>query len=109
MCQRDAVAKIRYLAGTVLIMFLMRILFNKHITKDEVTVNENLLKPAEVAELLQVQKSTVYKWAHYNYIPHVKLGRSLRFRKKVIDRWVKKKERERRVESLDMEGLDIHV
>ena len=72
-------------------------------------MDENLLKPAEVAELLQVQKSTVYKWAHYDYIPHVKLGRALRFRKKVIDRWVKKKERERKVESLDMEGLDINV
>jgi len=72
-------------------------------------VDENLLKPADVAELLQVKTSTVYKWAHYNYIPHIKLGRSLRFKKKVLDRWVKKKERESKVESLDMEGVDIHV
>ena len=63
-------------------------------------MEEKLLKPAEVAELLRVQPSTIYKWSHFNYIPHIKLGRSLRF---------KKKERESKAESLDMEGLDIHV
>ncbi len=40
-----------------------------------------LLKAVEAAELLQVRKSTIYKWAHYGYIPHIKLGSSLRFDK----------------------------
>jgi len=72
-------------------------------------VDENLLTPQEVSALLRVKPSTIYKWTHYNYIPHIKLGRSLRFKKKVIDRWVKKKERKSNVESLDIEGVNIHV
>ena len=48
-----------------------------------------LLKVAEAAELLQVRKSTIYKWAHYGYIPHIKLGSSLRFDKDSLLKWAK--------------------
>jgi excisionase family DNA binding protein len=52
-----------------------------------------LLKAAEVAKMLQVQESTIYKWVHYGYIPHVKLGSALRFDKNSLLRWLKGKER----------------
>jgi excisionase family DNA binding protein len=51
-----------------------------------------LLKAAEVAELFQVRKSTIYKWVHYGYIPYIKLGSALRFNKKTLQKWIKDKE-----------------
>ncbi len=49
------------------------------------------LSPAEVAELLGVKKSTVYQWTHQGFIPHVKLGRLVRFREAEIMAWVEKR------------------
>ncbi len=51
-----------------------------------------LLKAAEVGELLQVRESTIYKWVHYGYIPHIKLGSSLRFNRDSILKWAKSNE-----------------
>ena len=47
-----------------------------------------LLTPEEIAELLGVKLSTIYSWTHQKTIPYVKIGRLLRFRKKVIDEWI---------------------
>ena len=47
-----------------------------------------LLTPAEVAELLGVRESTIYQWTHQGFIPHVKLGRFVRFREADIARWL---------------------
>ncbi|HUV31684.1 MAG TPA: helix-turn-helix domain-containing protein [Acidobacteriota bacterium] len=50
-----------------------------------------LLTPDEVAELLGVEKSTIYQWTHQGFIPHVKLGRLIRFRRDKVDKWLQKK------------------
>lgn len=50
-----------------------------------------LLTPDEVAELLGVKTSTIYQWSHQDYIPHVKLGRLLRFNMSAIEKWIEKK------------------
>ncbi len=55
-----------------------------------------LLKAAEVAKMFQVRESTIYKWVHYGYIPHVKLGSSLRFDKNSLLKWIKGKEKKGR-------------
>lgn len=55
-------------------------------------MESKLLKAAEVAEIFQVRESTIYKWVHYGYIPHVKLGSALRFDKASLKKWVKDKE-----------------
>ena len=52
---------------------------------------ENLLTPQEIADVLGVSKSTIYQWTHQEYIPHVKLGRFVRFRKSQIEIWLEKK------------------
>jgi excisionase family DNA binding protein len=52
---------------------------------------EKLLKVEQVADLLQVSPSLVYKWVHYGYIPHVKIGSLLRFREPELTRWLYKK------------------
>jgi len=54
---------------------------------------DKLLTPKQLSELLQVKPSTIYKWAHYGYIPVVKLGSGIWFRPARIEEWLKKRER----------------
>ena len=52
---------------------------------------EKLLTPQEIAEVLGVQSSTIYQWTHQGYIPHVKIGKFVRFKEKDVEKWVEKK------------------
>ena len=66
---------------------------------------QKLLNPEEVADMLGVKKSTVYQWTHQGYIPHIKLGNTVRFKINDIERWLDKKTiagRTRRVTSIDL-------
>jgi len=58
--------------------------------KAEVAMNK-LLTPDEVAELLSVRKSTIYQWTHQGFIPHVKLGKFVRFREGDVNKWLEKR------------------
>ena len=49
---------------------------------------EGLLTPDDLAEMLGVKKSTVYQWTHVGYVPHVKIGRFVRFRRADVKRWL---------------------
>ena len=66
---------------------------------------ENLLTPQEIADVLGVSKSTIYQWTHQEYIPHVKLGRFVRFRKSAIEIWLEKKAKKGR----DKKRIDIDL
>ncbi len=57
---------------------------------------ENLLTPQEMADVLGVAVSTIYQWTHQEYIPHIKIGRFVRFRKSVVEKWLVKKEKKGR-------------
>ena len=60
----------------------------------EITIMpKNLLTPQELADELGIKISTVYHWSHMGYIPIVKLGNLLRFRRSSIERWIDKKEK----------------
>lgn len=52
-----------------------------------------LLTADDLADLLGVHVQWVYKQVRRGRIPHVKLGRSLRFRREAIDAWLKEQER----------------
>jgi excisionase family DNA binding protein len=52
---------------------------------------DHLLTPEQIAELLGVKVSTIYQWTHQEYIPHIKLGRFVRFRQAEIEKWLDKK------------------
>ena len=56
-----------------------------------------LLTPQEVADYLGVKVSTIYQWTHQEFIPHIKIGKHVRFRQSVIDRWLDKRAVEGRV------------
>jgi excisionase family DNA binding protein len=50
----------------------------------------------DISKYLQVSPALVYKWAHYRFIPCVKIGSLLRFKESQIDTWIKRKERKGR-------------
>ena len=49
--------------------------------------NRSLLTPEEVAQYFQVNRQWVYERTSKNEIPHIKVGKYLRFQREVIDRW----------------------
>ena len=57
---------------------------------------DKLLTAKQLAEVLQIKPSTIYKWVHYGYVPHIKLGTSIRFKEKKVEEWLKKRERKGR-------------
>ena len=54
--------------------------------KDE--LEEKLLSVRSVAELLQIKEQTVRKWVADMQIPHLRLGRTIRFRKTEVLQWL---------------------
>ncbi|MCA9457598.1 MAG: helix-turn-helix domain-containing protein [Nitrospira sp.] len=49
----------------------------------------NLMTIAELAELIGLSVQTIYNMVGQRRIPHVKVGRLLRFDKRLIDDWLK--------------------
>jgi len=49
---------------------------------------ERLLTIDELAKALTVKKSTIYQWVHLGLIPHIKVGRLLRFKEENIEKWL---------------------
>jgi len=64
-------------------------------------MEQSLLSLDELSAYISVPKSTIYTWTHQKKIPHVKIGRSLKFERREIDYWVEN----RRVDVAGMEGL----
>jgi excisionase family DNA binding protein len=52
-----------------------------------------LLEAVDVAALLGMTKDWVYAQVRENQIPHVRLGRCVRFRQESIDNWIQERER----------------
>ena len=59
---------------------------------------EKLLTIKDLCELLQLSKSLLYKWVHYAFIPHVKLGSNVRFRQSEVEKWLKKRSKKGRLD-----------
>ena len=67
------------------------------------TVVEPLLRVEDIAELLNVQPSTVYEWVRMDYIPHIRIGVGkkkplVRFERSAIIRWLEERRREGRLQ-----------
>ena len=41
------------------------------------------------AQMLGVSQDTLYKWITQRYVPHIKLGRAVRFDPKKLQEWIK--------------------
>ena len=57
---------------------------------------EKYLTIQQLCDTLQVSKSLVYKWVHYEYIPHLKLGTAVRFKESAVIQWLKAREKQGR-------------
>ena len=53
--------------------------------------SEALMSAKEVAELLQLSAKGVYRMAQEGKIPHVRMGRNVRFRKEDVQAWLARK------------------
>lgn len=51
-------------------------------------LEEPLLNADEAAQLLHVPRSTLYELVRSRHLPHVRMGRSLRFTRVELTRWV---------------------
>jgi excisionase family DNA binding protein len=51
-------------------------------------LSEPLLNAAEAAELLHVPRSTLYELVRSRHLPHVRVGRGLRFTRADLSQWV---------------------
>ncbi len=58
---------------------------------DEKADTGQLMNTPQLAGWLQMSESTIRKWVHYGFIPHVKLGRAVRFREKDVEAWIEER------------------
>ena len=63
----------------------------------EISREIGLVGVERAAQLLGIRTSTLYVWCEQERIPHVRLGRSLRFEVDALQRWIA----EHRVEARD--------
>jgi len=54
------------------------------------SLEEPLLNADEAAQLLHVPRSTLYELVRSRRLPHVRVGRSLRFTRKDLAEWVRR-------------------
>jgi excisionase family DNA binding protein len=55
---------------------------------DTGSLTEPLLNADEAAQLLHVPRSTLYELVRSRHLPHVRVGRSLRFTRDHLARWI---------------------
>jgi excisionase family DNA binding protein len=69
---------------------------------------DKLLTPQEMARVLGVQPSTIYQWTHQGFIPHVKLGKFVRFKEGDVLKWVEERTTDgRSVRKIDVRELGM--
>ena len=67
-----------------------------------------LLNVQEIAELIGVKPSTIYQWTHQGFIPHVKIGKLVRFKPDAVMKWVNNMETEgRKNRKYDVRDLGV--
>jgi excisionase family DNA binding protein len=61
-------------------------------TASAVPATDRLLNSAEAAILLNVSKRLVEELARRGELPHVRIGRFIRFRRETLNRWIEERE-----------------
>lgn len=57
--------------------------------KEVIDMENGLMNPTDLSEMLGVSKWTIYSWVYEKRIPYMKAGRLLRFSKHQIEGWLK--------------------
>jgi excisionase family DNA binding protein len=74
------------------------IVSEKGVVSGQIYKQKQLLDTNEASDFLGISKNTLYEWIVQKKIPHLKVGRLVKFRKEELEEWLKKrtKEEERR-------------
>jgi len=54
---------------------------------------EELMGVTELSQYLKVNPQTIYNWVSKKEIPYIKIGDLVRFKKSIINEWIKSKEK----------------
>jgi len=54
-------------------------------------MDERLYNTHEIAVYLKISEHTVRSWVKYRRIPFLKIGRCVRFRPNIVERWLKER------------------
>jgi excisionase family DNA binding protein len=57
------------------------------------TLADPLLRPEEVARILGVRRSSVYEYVRTGRLPHVRVGRHVRFLREDLEEWIRRQRR----------------
>ncbi len=55
------------------------------------TLEKRFLRIEELSEYMGTPVATLYTWTHQKKIPHLKMGRSVRFDLREIEAWLKER------------------
>lgn len=61
-------------------------------TENNAILDKKLLDIESVASLMGISINTIYSWVNQRKIPHIKVGRLLRFRPETIQKWIEERE-----------------
>jgi excisionase family DNA binding protein len=86
--------RIRFCLPQKLKDFLSGIVSEKAIVSGLITKQKELLSTEETAEFLGISKNTLYEWIVQKRIPHIKVGRLVKFKRDDLDEWLKKRKKE---------------
>jgi excisionase family DNA binding protein len=67
------------------------IVSEKGIDSKEIPKQKQLLGTKEASELLGISRSTLYEWIIQKKIPHIKVGRLVKFKREDLEDWLKEK------------------
>jgi len=55
---------------------------------DKLKTNNSLMNVEQTAKYLSVSAKTVYGWISLKQIPYIKLGRLIRFKSELLEKWL---------------------
>jgi excisionase family DNA binding protein len=70
------------------------IVSEKGIVSGQISKQKHLMDTNEASEFLGISKNTLYEWIVQKKVPHVKVGRLVKFKKDDLEEWLRKRTQE---------------
>jgi len=71
-----------------------RIVSENGIVSGQIKKEKQLLDTKDASEFLGIKKSTLYEWVIQRKIPHIKVGRLVKFKREDLEEWLKRRTQE---------------
>ncbi|WAC06733.1 MAG: helix-turn-helix domain-containing protein [Thermodesulfobacteriota bacterium] len=66
----------------------------KRVVSEEISQQKQLLDTTKASQFLGISKNTLYEWIVQKKVPHVKVGRLVKFRREDLEEWLKQRTKE---------------